>query len=150
MLKTFPVNSFYVVSPLPFSFHNDQHRAVHCSTFLTHSNSLEDSLALETRAHLGHAGAITGLARGNGQEALTMEQAYTRLKRSRDAGEKNGLIVTLLFFSLSTKGDVKPYIVLPELGTRIPVHSGEHVESKFSQVTSLRILQAISFLYIYN
>ena len=134
LLEDFPVNSFHAASPLrvPYSFHNDQHRVLHCSTFWTRSESLEDGLALETQTYATHAGAITGMARGNDVEALTMEQAYTRLKRSKDAGEKNGLLVTLLFYGISTKQNVKTYAVFPELGTKVVVHSGEHVESRFS------------------
>jgi hypothetical protein len=121
----FPINSFYAISPLPYSFHNDQHRTVHCSTFWTHGKSLEDSLKIESQAHAPHAKAIKDMAKGNDVEALTIEQAYTRLERSKEAEERNGLLMTLAFSGFSTEPDIKTYAVFPEMRTKIVIGSGE-------------------------
>ena len=121
----FPINSFYAISPLPYSFHDHQHRTVHCSTFWTQSKQLEDSLKIEREAHAPHAKAIKDMAKGNNVEALTMEEAHARLKRSEDAEEKNGLVVTLGFSGVPTERGIKTFVVVPEIKSKIPINSGE-------------------------
>jgi len=123
----FPINSFYAMSPLPYSFHHDQHRSVHCSTFWTHSKQLEDSLKNEREAHDLHAKAIKDMAKGNNVEALTMEQARARLKRSKAAEEKNGLIVTSVFSAVPTGQGIKTWIAIPEIKSKIALNSGDFV-----------------------
>jgi len=127
----FPVNSFYAISPLPYSFHRHQDRTVHCRTFWTQTKQLEDSLKIERAAHGPHAKTIKDMAKGNNVEALTMEQARARFKRCQDAEEKNGLVVTLGFSVVPTERGIKTFIVVPELKGKTAVNSGDFMALYF-------------------
>lgn len=125
--KGFPINSFYAILPLPYSFHHHQRRILHCSTFWTHGEQFEDpdSLKTERQAHDLHAKAIKDMANGNNVEVLTMEQAHARLKRSEDTEEKNGLMVTLVPWELPTEQGIKTFVVVLEIKSQIPINSGK-------------------------
>jgi len=58
-------------------------------------------------------------------QRLTMEQAHARLKRSEDAEEKNGLVVTLAFSAVPTGRGIKTFLVVPEIRSKIAINSGE-------------------------
>jgi len=92
---------------------------------------LEDSLKIAREAHSLHAKAINGMAKGNDVEALTMEQAQARFKRSEEAEEKNGIVVTLAFSMVPTDRGIKTFVVVPEIRSKIPINSGDFIALYF-------------------
>lgn len=124
MTSTLPVNFYIGCAPLPFSFHNDSVRLIHCN------EKPEAGLRLVEDFYAGHKRVISGVVGDWPVEAIPLGRAYELAASQSEEGKQgHNLWVTLVHVRTPPlyKEGVLVTGMVPGINVASPVRPGEAI-----------------------